>query len=310
METSKLSIAYAIASYGDPEPTTRLVNALQSDDEGAQVLLHRDSRSVNIGSDQLVAPGRITTLKSRELFWGSFELIELFLEFLASAINTDSIEYVILLSGQDYPSRNVHGLLDDLREADAWIDAKSLNGVDEAWMTRYHYRWIQVAKPTVLNRLIWQISRVLVPHLGRERIVARTKTRGGYCYGLRRGLPVNPPIVGGSTWMTLSRKAAIAILDSESRQDPIWRYFRSSLVPDEVSFQTILHSASEITIAPTNRRYIRWPGPKVLDLNDLEAIVDSGADFIRKIELPSSGPLLDELDSLAGRRRPVDRARI
>ena len=93
---------------------------------------------------------------------------------------------------------------------------------------------------------------------------------------------------------------------SWQRARNVTKFFRYTLVPDEITFQSILANSTHRD-ALVNRalHYVDWNGsddpshPKVLTIEDLPAITASDAVIARKVHPVASAELLDALDSSA-----------
>ena len=104
----------------------------------------------------------------------------------------------------------------------------------------------------------------------------------------------------GSYWHTIRSACARYILDYAEQNPDVVRYFRGVLIPDKSFFQTVLVNSRRFNLVNDNLRYVDFRGsrhghPKSLDLDDLPALVMSGAFFARKFDWPRSAPVLDAL---------------
>jgi hypothetical protein len=269
-------------------------------------VLHYDQREGRLDLGGLTDP-RITIVPERPLCWGTFALVELFMEMMRTAVNQLHCSYVVILSGQDYPLRNTRDLEAELARFDVWADVRALvaEGGASTWpegMRRYSRRWCHATDP---GRLINGLDRVATKVLSIEtsqqgpppfpRFV-HFRQRGQLWWGYRDLPGPGIPIYVGSTWMSLSAPAVAAILSTPRR---VLSFFRHVPIPDEACFQTILSSATDLTFAPGNGRFIRFnkgESPEILKTHDLETLVQSGAHFARKFDDQVDGTVLDLLD--------------
>lgn len=100
---------------------------------------------------------------------------------------------------------------------------------------------------------------------------------------------------GASQFKILSREAVSYVLgNSEEYQ----RHFRGMLSPDETCIATtLMNGPLAASVEPHHKHYIDWSAPrppKVLGMEDLAAIEESGAWFCRKV-VP--GELVDALEA-------------
>ena len=111
---------------------------------------------------------------------------------------------------------------------------------------------------------------------------------------------------GGSQWWTLNREAMLFVLSFTNQQKRVVQLFKTSLIPDEIFFQTILLNAGlfnkQLQIENNSLRMILFKNEQgenaaVLDANDYESIRNSGAFFARKMHPVTSESLLTRIDA-------------
>ena len=194
----------------------------------------------------------------------------------------------------------------ELAQFDVWSEAKALYAEAGAvtWpegQRRYSYRWRYLANP---SRLLRGVDRVVatVPGSSCPRSPPATSARapapaGPIWWGLHDLAGPGVPIYVGSSWMSLSRRAVLAVLSAPSE---VLSFFRHVPCPHEACFQTILWNAKDLTFAPSHARFIRWANkenPEILTTKDLDAMAHSGAHFARKFDDRVDAAVLDLLDS-------------
>jgi len=188
----------------------------------------------------------------------------------------DSLEYGVLLTGQDYPLRSPAQIESTLAGAGgrSFITYRRPEGRFLRRLTRWHWHG------TVMGR------RVRLPN----RFMPLT---------VRRRLPPGLlPYTGSAHWC-LSRDC----LEYIARSDPeLARFFQRSAVPDESFFQTLLmNSPLASTLVNDDLRYIDWseggPSPRVLTSYDLERMLRSSALFARKFDPRVDAAVIDALDA-------------
>ncbi len=103
-----MTVAYCLVAHTRPSQCVRLVRRLLSDDPECLVLLHYDQRHWPLDLRQ-VADSRVHVMPERPIYWGSNQLVDLYVEMSRLAIDKGS-SYVVMLSGQDYPLRHIGAL--------------------------------------------------------------------------------------------------------------------------------------------------------------------------------------------------------
>jgi hypothetical protein len=261
-------IAYLVMSYTRPELVRRLVARLR----GGVVAVHHDPRFVALGDvDALLVP-------PTPVEWGHGSQLAAILRSLAW-LREHEWNWLVLLSGQDYPVRPVAAIEADLLAADvdAFIRHKPIpprvlrRGAVDEFARRYTYRWRKIKATGTFN-----FAR-LDPFLQ-----VRTLPSGTYL-----GLPARPPlpVFHGSDWFSLSRRAVDAVL---AAPDAVVDHFLHTIIPTEAFVHTVLAS-SGLRLADDHRRYAVFeapssPSPRVFGLGDVDEVLASGADFARKFE--------------------------
>jgi hypothetical protein len=272
-------VAYLILSYTQPELVRRLVARLS----GSVVAVHHDDRRVALRAvDALRVP-------ATPIEWGHGSQLAAILRSLRWLRERADFDWLVLLSGQDYPVRPVAAIEAELLAAD--VDAflrfapvaplRLRRGRVDEFARRYAYRW-RPLRPPAAARAAARLDPLLQ---------VRTLPSGTYV-----GLPARPPlpVFHGSDWFSLSRRAVDAVL---AAPDAVVDHFLHTIIPTEAFVHTVLAGAS-LRLANDHRRFAVFdppssPSPRVFGLEDVETVLSSGADFARKF---ADERVLDEID--------------
>jgi hypothetical protein len=246
------------------------------------VLVHHDAKSPPLAlprSDDLFViddPVRVR--------WGHFSQVEMMSKGIdwLEATGT-AFDWLIFLSGQDYPAMPTSRIEAELREAkfDGFVDhevihedpARHTNGFQTECMRRYFKRTVKIPgfRPFHFRR------------------------KHPYTHGLQ--------CFAGSTWLNLSRKAVEQLWSRKSARATLARHLRHAPCPDETFFHTLLLNESDLKIQSWDKRFYVWressPNPETLGLEDLGRIRASEAWFVRKVDDTVHPDLLDRLDGIA-----------
>jgi hypothetical protein len=236
-------------------------------------------------------------------YWGAFSVIRATFNLLRRAVAlAPRTERFFLISGVDYPLLPVDRILEALRPD------RELIQVDRALDPRGSTKFDRNA-----YRLFLGENRYLNPRTGPQWlqgvrfVIARMPRWKAYPGTVFYGPP---------HW-ALTRAAVDYLLAAEHEGDRV-KWFRHTLYPDEMVFQTLLkHSpfAGRMAYDGTARsrdwhprragpNYIDWENPnpnlpRALELSDLPELQASGAFFARKMHPERSAKLLDALDALS-----------
>lgn len=110
----------------------------------------------------------------------------------------------------------------------------------------------------------------------------------------------------GQTWWNMDRYALNYILDYVEKHPEYINFHRNTFVADELFVQMIIANSQDEkllkSIENTEKRFTIWEKadsahPKILDKNDLEAIMASDDLFARKFDDKVDAEILDLIDS-------------
>lgn len=214
--------------------------------------------------------------------WATYSMIEATVNSFREIMQAyPQLDYLNLLSGQDYPLRPVEQLHHFLEQHPGKAFMHTLDVRTE---------WTEA------------ISRVTQYHLNSFNIPGKYAIQGWMNRILpERKMPGNMIPVGRSQWFTITGKHVNYILQELERNKALVRFFKLSWAPDEMLFQTILHNSDyRKDMVNDNLRYIDWSegnkNPKVLTCEDLEPMLRSGKFFARKFSAAIDAAILDLLD--------------
>jgi hypothetical protein len=270
--------------------------------------LHVDARSDFEGfRAALGAAGRddVVVLPRFPSLWGGIEVVDATLAGMARALD-DGCDYVILLSGQDFPlwpMDRVHAFLADAPER-SYVAHFPLP--DPRW--RYDGRLrTDFYTFTVRGRRETCIPPGEPARLSFKGRVLNTLLRARAAFLPERRFPACAVPFGGSQWWNLSRGAVAYVLDFLRAHPEYHAYHAHTLLPDEMFFHSILLGtafARDHDIVNDALRYLDFPSdadhPRTLGMADLPAMDASGKPFARKVDAEADPELLATLVARRG----------
>ena len=296
-------IAYLITSYTLPDQVLRLAAVLRRGSPDASIVNHHDDRRCRLDDVGLAALGVYRVEPPSRVAWGEASQLAMVLRCLAWLREFGDFDWVVLLSGQDYPIRPVPEIERSLAAADvdAFIEAQPCerpvlgSRIDE-FAGRYHLRWRR-SPAGAATSLLTNAAKVT------PLVRARAMPSGTWIGVPAWWSPFGPELVChyGSDWFSLSRAAVVAV-DTFRRERPeVVDYYARTLIPTESFVQTVLANDSSLRLSASNRRYSIWDkprmtGPRVLGARDVDLLVGSGGDFARKFDETTDAAALDEID--------------
>jgi hypothetical protein len=295
-----VTLAIIVLAHDEPNLLALLLSALRH--PRIRLYLHVDQRSQLPPFERALANANVegvTPLPRHATAWASIELVDAALEGLVRGVR-DGCDYFLLISGRDFPlctAAEIHAFA-EAAGSRSYLDHFPLP--DPRWRfegrdrTDFYTYTVLGRRETCIPRgedssfLSWK-GRLL-----NEALRARSAFQG------RRRFPAYARPFGGSQWWNLSRQAAEYVLGFLDAHPDYRRYHEHTLVPDELFFQSILAGTAfsdEHEVVDDNLRFMRWPQreshPRVLTMDDLEALRKSEELFCRKLD-PTADSLLVE----------------
>jgi hypothetical protein len=269
-------VAFLLLCHKNPDAI--ILQAQQLTAAGDYVAIHFDARA-KAGDYAKIKAGLADNAnvafvaKRIKCGWGEWSLVAATLETLATAMAAFAgASHFYMISGDCMPIKSaafLHQFLDD-------NDTDYIESFDF-----FESNWIKTG---------FREQRLIYRHHFNER----TQKRLFYAsfalqkrLGLTREIPADLQIMIGSQWWCLRRRTAQAVLDfTRSRRDVV-RFFRTTWIPDETYFQTLVrHLVPNSEIACRTLTFLMFTdyGMPLTFYNDhYEMLLGQDAMFARKI---------------------------
>ena len=299
-----MKIAYIILAHKYPEQLIRLIHRLNT--EKASFFVHIDQTT----NDEIYYPlveklsnfKNVCFLKRYKTYWGSFNIVKASLEGIKEIFNRNvDFDYVMLLSGQDYPTKSNSQIEVFLAEKrgkefieyfplpfDGWENGRFAINVDriESWFIKgWLVKHNSIACPTD-SSLKLRLFLSLCSFLIFLNVLPR-----------KRKFPKGFKPFGGSQFWCFSSACAEYINKFVETNHTFVNFFKFSGIPDETFFQTIiLNSPFKDKVINDDLKYVVWPGPAILEKSDLEKIITSSDLFARKFDMTIDAEVLNMID--------------
>ena len=281
--------AVCITAYKDDAQLVRLIKRF--DPTFFKIFVHLDKRKSIFSAvemDRLRALG-CEVHKKYGVAWGSFSHLQTILFLIRRAVAHGDIDYVHVISGQDYP-------LCDWQEFERRCDGRIflryglLDGEPEDVLRRY-----RTYNPFYFLQGTSRVTNRLYRYLNSLSLWIQNR------FGIkRRSVGRHWPVYKGCVWCSLPLAAAL-LLDSEAARH-LLKAVRTTFVPEEIFLQTFfLHSKLRSRVVNDDLRYTDWTFrngsvPAYLDRTDAGKLASSSALFARKMDSMTSADLLDIVD--------------
>lgn len=223
-------IAYILLCHKDPEAIIKQADRLTT--AGDYISIHFDARANpdHFAKIQKSLQGNpnVTFAKKRiKCGWGEWSLVQATLNALdAAVVAFPRATHFYMLSGDCMPIKSasyVHQFLDQ-------NDADFIESFDF-----FESNWIKTG---------WREERLIYRHFFNER----TQKKLFYWsfgiqekLGLTRDIPADLQIMIGSQWWCLRRQTVERILEFTRKRKDVMRFFRTTWIPDETFFQTLVY---------------------------------------------------------------------
>lgn len=306
-----MTCCYLVQSHCDPEQVLRLVRTLKRSSPEALVLVVHDARTAELDPGPFCKLPGVEVLARRErVARGEFSVLSPLLAGLEELVAGRggrprwSFEWLVYLSGQDYPSRPLPDFEAELAttRCDGFLAWWDVLGKEGPWRprqgrTRYYAQYRRLPEGTMI---LLKAARFL----GKVSPLRFHLHYGPFLGWEPRRNPFQEPVrcYGGWQWWTLSRPCVEHLWQAISSEDRLVRWFRRTVAPCEALVQTVLVNSGRFELCPDNRRYVDFAAnrdgrPRTLTRDDLPRLAGGRFDFARKLEMARDPGLLDLIDS-------------
>ncbi len=303
-----MTVAYLVLSHRLPDQVLRLAATLRAGSPAAPLVIHHDDHASKLDERALGRLGGVELIHPpAPVRWGWTSQLDMLLRSLNWAADRVAFDWLVVISGQDYPARSLSAIEHDLAASpyDAYVEGAVVRRpplarrhVDQ-FARRYFYSYRPIPEPGRAVRRIIEAARPVVTLLD----MPWGALLGRRC---RTAFSAALPCRIGSDWLTLSRSAVETVVRAARDRAALLRHYRRTPLATESFPHTVLYAEPGLRLSGDTRRFLSWsPGassPAVLCTRDLDRIVGSGADFARKFDTTVDGAVLDQLDQIVRSR--------
>lgn len=280
-----MRIAHIIAAHKNPAQLERLIKAMYH--PNFDFFIHLDKKIDIAPFLYLGEMDQVFFIKERTVCnWGGFSFVEATMKSIDEIQQTGvTYDFINLISAQDYPVKpadviynffsenkgNSFISFDSSRDTEWWKDAENRYKVFH--FTDMDFKWKYVVQK-LANTVISE-----------------------------RKFPVSLDLYGGnkSCWWTITFDCAVYLSAYFKANPKMIRFLRLTWGSDEFIVASILkNSPYHAQLINENYRYIDWSGgqahPKLLTMDDFDAITQSGMFFARKFDMEKDAEILLHLD--------------
>jgi hypothetical protein len=305
-----MKVLYLIQTHKNPEQIYRLIQTIRKLAPTSYILVCHNFTHSNLDVTSLQNLPEVKVISSkREL--GNFSIIQEYLEVIGWLLSNVEFDWLINLTGQDYPTQPLSQLEKFLLETqydgfleyfEAFSDLEPKNWRGKEGRDRYLYNYWRLYR--YLPR--WQRALIKLPRIfvNNTQPFVRIKLSYGLMLGVRTTSPFNEKFLcyAGSYFHILSRKCIQYLYDFSKLHPNLISYYRNKYVPDESLIQSILVNSKLFNLCNDNKRYINWgnteyDGPRILTVKDYSVLSKDDIYFARKLDMSHESEILDMLDA-------------
>ncbi|MBZ4021318.1 glycosyl transferase [Rhodobacter sp. TJ_12] len=283
-------IAFILLTHKDPDGVIAQAERLTS--AGDFVSIHFDARANSADFEKIraaLAPNPSVTFarKRRKCGWGEWSLVAATLEALKAALDAfPQATHFYMLSGDCMPIKSAEF-------AHQFLDAEDADYIES--FDFFASDWIKTG---------FKEERLIYRHWFNERTQPKrfyTAFEVQKKFNLTRKIPDDIEMMIGSQWWCLRRRTIEWVLDFTRKRPDVMRFFRTTWIPDETFFQTIVrHVVPETEIRSRTLTFLMFSdyGMPLTFYNDhYDLLVGQDYLFARKIS-PDATELKDRLGDL------------
>ncbi|NJL78122.1 MAG: N-acetylglucosaminyltransferase [Richelia sp. RM2_1_2] len=303
-----MKICYLIQTHQNAEQIYRLIETIQTSGTDNQIIISHDFTSCNLDTSSLENNGvKILTGKGGR---GDFLSVQSYLNAVKWLIdNRVEYDWLIYLSGQDYPIKPISKIESFLSSTDydGFLEYFPVFSSESHWSiqegkSRYLFEYRSI---NFLRKVPSWLKQLFIPIKIINYLQPFFRINLAYeMFGVRRKSLFNQEFIcyGGSFFTTLSRKCVEYLHYFCQKHPEVVEYYQKVCVSDESFIQTILLNSRQFNLCDDNKRYFDFSKtqngrPKVLTINDYDAIMESNAHFARKFDICKDEKILDILDN-------------
>jgi hypothetical protein len=285
-------IAFILLTHKDPEGVISQAQRLTA--TGDYVSIHFDARAKPADFERIrtaLAPNKAVTFAAKRLKcgWGEWSLVGATLEAVKAAVEAfPQATHFYMLSGDCMQTKTAE-------YAHRFLDAEDVDYIES--FDYFSSDWIKTG---------FKEERLIYRHFFNERTQKRlfyTSYNLQKRLGLTRDVPDDIQMMIGSQWWCLRRRTIEWVLDFCEQRPDVMRFFKTTWIPDETFFQTIVrHVVPETEIRTRTLTFLMFTdyGMPVTFYNDhYDLLLSQDFLFARKIS-PDALTLKSALSQLWG----------
>lgn len=331
-----MKLAYIILAHKNPKQVFRLYQSLNTNDTSYFVIhiSKASDSSFYMEMKQLFAVcDNVHFCKRENGMHNAFGIVQGTLNAMKHLQESNfQYDYVNLISGQDFPIKSNQEIISYFEENKGnefisfwplypridspfytdhpWGDHRQLFRVDRFYVNIFGKRY--ASRPIESNKYndksLWNVFKIYIYEF-RHYLKSKTLLDETFQILLSRGLPFprkkmeGKDLYGGKTWWSLTPDCVACILQTIKEDRSYKQFFRYTLIPDEMFFQTvIMNSSFKDKVVNNYLREIEWEGgdgthPIFFTASHFDRLKNSTNLFARKFDTAVDEEILEMIES-------------
>ena len=310
-----MQISYIILAHKNPKQLKRLVERLQ--ESWTKFYIHIDKNTdINRFKFELKASDNVIYLNESSRYpgiWGDIGIVQATLKAMRIAVNQNRKGYCVLITGQDYPLRSNHTILDFFQKNDG-KNYLSIVQRPDSWNKHYldRIKKYKINKSSQRGHFL-QLSSIFE----KEFYDFRTPGKLNYLRKTgqmklilnifkRRKFPNYIKPYGGGVYFAITSGIVQEILKYHDNNPDFLEWNKYTLCADEVFFHSIIMKIKEKKDFRIKRSltYVNWerptgPLPVTFEKEDFKELETASKEFLwaRKFDINTDESILDRIDN-------------
>jgi Core-2/I-Branching enzyme len=302
-----MRIAYIIIAHKCPDLLIRLVHRLHT--PRSIFLIHVDKRTARKQYYEMASGlnhlPNVILLPRNNCHWGDFGHVRATLTGLKYLFNNHiEFDYVMLLTGQDYPIKPNDYIASFLMEANGKEFISYYNFPNPYWGEDVLPRRIELWHFRFLEDWPFRMLRAFVHLPTNKQFNSRIKSIIFSSVNMmfsKRKLPGVMKPFGGPGYWCITRRCAKFINTFVDNNSKFVKFFKYVDCPDEIFFHTIIMNSSlSCNVINNDLRCIdisEKKGPRIWQKHDLQILAQSNALIARKFDTAIDSEILNLIDT-------------
>lgn len=304
-----VKFCYVVLAHTDALGMLRLVRRIRTLSPACDIVV-RHERADYVDPDQVQHAGGIPYLSRVDVRWGDWTQVEMMLGAFAFAAGVSDADYFALVSGQDYPIRDLGSWEQEVAQAGLDALLEPLPPQPQNHVIRWSVATLRSSGIDLVDRAtrfaLNRVGAALNPIAYAHTSGRPNDDRVWVGVSRRFAAPAPMRVTKCAQWMTLSAAALDAVLTRDRDDRSSRRFFEHVKIPDESYVASLVHDTAGLLVAhgETSAKEFRegHGSPEWVDLETLDIFRRrSAAPFARKVPPEVDPAVIAAMDGLSRR---------